>query len=131
MKKMPKPVAASMPPTTPVPTAIRLAAPAPVAMNRGTMPPTKANEVMMIGRNLSFTASSVASIGDLPSASSSIANSTKRIARSEEHTSELQLLIRISYAVFCLQKNILQFSQQIYVYDINLSTTDNYTQNIN
>src|SRR3546814_16313319 len=35
---------------------------------------------MMIGRNLSFTASSVASIGDLPSASSSIANSTMRIA---------------------------------------------------
>src|SRR3546814_10141978 len=25
--------------------------------------------------------------------------------RSEEHTSELQSLIRISYAVFCLQKN--------------------------
>src|SRR3546814_6012782 len=26
--------------------------------------------------------------------------------RSEEHTSELQSLMRISYAVFCLQKNI-------------------------
>src|SRR3546814_3060746 len=26
-------------------------------------------------------------------------------ARSEEHTSELQSLIRISYAVFCLKKN--------------------------
>src|SRR3546814_8087655 len=26
-------------------------------------------------------------------------------SRSEEHTSELQSLIRISYAVFCLQKN--------------------------
>src|SRR3546814_8024543 len=26
-------------------------------------------------------------------------------ARSEEHTSELQSLMRISYAVFCLQKN--------------------------
>src|SRR3546814_10035871 len=26
------------------------------------------------------------------------------IARSEEHTSELQLLMRISYAVFCLKK---------------------------
>src|SRR3546814_1775409 len=30
------------------------------------------------------------------------ANSTKR--RSEEHTSELQSLMRISYAVFCLKK---------------------------
>src|SRR3546814_9159860 len=28
----------------------------------------------------------------------------KRISRSEEHTSELQSLMRISYAVFCLQK---------------------------
>src|SRR3546814_6341834 len=27
-----------------------------------------------------------------------------RISRSEEHTSELQSLLRISYAVFCLQK---------------------------
>src|SRR3546814_7181819 len=27
------------------------------------------------------------------------------VARSEEHTSELQSLMRISYAVFCLQKN--------------------------
>src|SRR3546814_2943959 len=27
-------------------------------------------------------------------------------ARSEEHTSELQSLMRISYAVFCLKKNI-------------------------
>src|SRR3546814_5241134 len=28
----------------------------------------------------------------------------ERIARSEEHTSELQSLMRISYAVFCLKK---------------------------
>src|SRR3546814_7358083 len=28
-------------------------------------------------------------------------------ARSEEHTSELQSLMRISYAVFCLKKNII------------------------
>src|SRR3546814_4118390 len=30
----------------------------------------------------------------------------KEITRSEEHTSELQSLIRISYAVFCLKKKI-------------------------
>src|SRR3546814_5659773 len=29
---------------------------------------------------------------------------TQRIERSEEHTSELQSLMRISYAVFCLKK---------------------------
>src|SRR3546814_3061528 len=30
------------------------------------------------------------------------------VARSEEHTSELQSLLRISYAVFCLTKQITQ-----------------------
>src|SRR3546814_10094315 len=30
-----------------------------------------------------------------------------RIDRSEEHTSELQSLMRISYAVFCLKKNTI------------------------
>src|SRR3546814_1311677 len=32
-------------------------------------------------------------------------NSQVRTFRSEEHTSELQSLMRISYAVFCLKKN--------------------------
>src|SRR3546814_6415527 len=31
--------------------------------------------------------------------------SSASISRSEEHTSELQSLMRISYAVFCLKKN--------------------------
>src|SRR3546814_2584258 len=35
-----------------------------------------------------------------------------RIIRSEEHTSELQSLMRISYAVFCLQKKKQSHSQQ-------------------
>src|SRR3546814_10389066 len=34
-------------------------------------------------------------------------------ARSEEHTSELQSLMRISYAVFCLTKNNKQAYSQI------------------
>src|SRR3546814_6706352 len=33
-------------------------------------------------------------------------NGTLRPKRSEEHTSELQSLMRISYAVFCLQKKL-------------------------
>src|SRR3546814_7158201 len=33
--------------------------------------------------------------------------------RSEEHTSELQSLMRISYAVFCLKNNNLQPPQQL------------------
>src|SRR3546814_1460063 len=36
-----------------------------------------------------------------------------RFARSEEHTSELQSLMRISYAVFCLKKK-QQTNQHIY-----------------
>src|SRR3546814_3833071 len=35
----------------------------------------------------------------------------KREARSEEHTSELQSLMRISYAVFCLKKKKIQQRQ--------------------
>src|SRR3546814_1943547 len=37
-------------------------------------------------------------------ASSSMNNHQRRWVRSEEHTSELQSLMRISYAVFCLKK---------------------------
>src|SRR3546814_1551631 len=50
--------------------------------------------------------------------------STKNSVRSEEHTSELQSLMRISYAVFCLKKknkklynnpkSISEIAQQIY-----------------
>src|SRR3546814_3353825 len=45
-----------------------------------------------------------------------IANDTRR-TRSEEHTSELQSLMRISYAVFCLKKK-------------NKSNTNDTTQHI-
>src|SRR3546814_7843824 len=38
--------------------------------------------------------------------SSCTSSSTRLCIRSEEHTSELQSLMRISYAVFCLKKNI-------------------------
>src|SRR3546814_6251044 len=38
----------------------------------------------------------------------SLINQALRLVRSEEHTSELQSLMRISYAVFCLQKNNTQ-----------------------
>src|SRR3546814_486298 len=51
----------------------------------------------------------IISIGDTtyrPSADSSdiLVNYEGRLLRSEEHTSELQSLMRISYAVFCLNK---------------------------
>src|SRR3546814_6072782 len=37
-------------------------------------------------------------------------------ARSEEHTSELQSLMRISYAVFCLKKKKKQYQQNNVIY---------------
>src|SRR3546814_2284843 len=36
----------------------------------------------------------------------------QRVLRSEEHTSELQSLMRISYAVFCLKKKTKQKTRQ-------------------
>src|SRR3546814_1027369 len=50
-----------------------------------------------------------------------------RIARSEEHTSELQSLMRISYAVFCLKKKNTQTSTLI----TTSLHTDTYKQNKN
>src|SRR3546814_1495860 len=42
------------------------------------------------------------------------------VPRSEEHTSELQSLMRISYAVFCLKKKNTKIETQIYT---NYQTT--------
>src|SRR3546814_7789285 len=42
--------------------------------------------------------------GQLGSGDTPDLSSYARVARSEEHTSELQSLMRISYAVFCLKK---------------------------
>src|SRR3546814_8714789 len=46
--------------------------------------------------------------------------------RSEEHTSELQSLMRTSYAVFCLKKKTTQYNKYI---DDNQHYTQRYTQN--
>src|SRR3546814_7858569 len=39
----------------------------------------------------------------------------QRGSRSEEHTSELQSLMRISYAVFCLKKKIYNIYAKVYI----------------
>src|SRR3546814_17222148 len=49
----------------------------------------------------------------LPSTSHTLAPSPRAKNRSEEHTSELQSLMRISYAVFCLKKKKLQIPTHI------------------
>src|SRR3546814_4698827 len=46
----------------------------------------------------------------------------QRRLRSEEHTSELQSLMRISYAVFCLKKKKQQHTQPITSTDITINT---------
>src|SRR3546814_2068634 len=50
--------------------------------------------------------------------------------RSEEHTSELQSLMRISYAVFCLKKKTKQLHerQNYYTLTIHQLTTDTLHQ---
>src|SRR3546814_8305115 len=56
-----------------------------------------------------------------------------RKARSEEHTSELQSLMRISYAIFCLKKKTTTKhtnateQAELYTSDLN-TTTHNTTQ---
>src|SRR3546814_4067548 len=54
------------------------------------------------------------------SARSSSASSCTSTRRSEEHTSELQSLMRISYAVFCLKK------KNNYTQDTNHDSTGNH-----
>src|SRR3546814_3684291 len=44
------------------------------------------------------------SVGEVAAATPLITRLRERYPRSEEHTSELQSLMRISYAVFCLKK---------------------------
>src|SRR3546814_4436110 len=46
-------------------------------------------------------------------------------ARSEEHTSELQSLMRISYAVFCLKKKTIRQIQKTYTH--HMTHLQNYT----
>src|SRR3546814_5983457 len=63
----------------------------------------------MEGRHLGFAAIAVSTVSIQPQHFETAARVTLRLLeqiqrRSEEHTSELQSLMRISYAVFCLKK---------------------------
>src|SRR3546814_966964 len=55
-------------------------------------------------RSAAARARAVASDGARPAHASDVAPVLRISPRSEEHTSELQSLMRISYAVFCLKK---------------------------
>src|SRR3546814_3537964 len=49
-------------------------------------------------------------------------------ARSEEHTSELQSLMRISYAVFCLKKKTQRHTQHYITYQRAITTDQRHLQ---
>jgi hypothetical protein len=73
-------VAASMPTITTVPRMRRDTAPEPVAVHSGTQPRMKAKLVMRMGRRRSLAPSRAASTRPRPFSSSSLANSTMRMA---------------------------------------------------
>src|SRR3546814_10041097 len=47
--------------------------------------------------------------------------------RSEEHTSELQSLMRISYAVFCLKKKTINYNTNVEITQLTQVTNITYT----
>src|SRR3546814_6753587 len=53
-------------------------------------------------------------------------NKSDLLARSEEHTSELQSLMRISYAVFCLKKKKNKQHTQTKIQAQDIQTLNNY-----
>src|SRR3546814_2608478 len=69
-------------------------------------PPKRARVATGVARgSCYFSVPGVPVFGGLPSSTRpSLRRSRPSCARSEEHTSELQSLMRISYAVFCLKK---------------------------
>src|SRR3546814_3753833 len=58
----------------------------------------------LIAINLKFSRRSSSHLRTPPRANTVRVTSPMTLPRSEEHTSELQSLMRISYAVFCLKK---------------------------
>src|SRR3546814_8343492 len=56
-------------------------------------------------------------------------HSSVRSTRSEEHTSELQSLIRISYAVFCLKKKNKKLTQYLHRQNTKKKKQKTSTQN--
>src|SRR3546814_7540613 len=53
----------------------------------------------------------------------SVARAHDPLGRSEEHTSELQSLMRISYAVFCLNKKNKPITKTLKINNINTTIT--------
>src|SRR3546814_7290121 len=70
--------------------------------NRGPCTPGTFPSVVKVNRRCTNPTGTDGLVRFVPS--SSLPSGARVISRSEEHTSELQSLLRTSYAVFCLQK---------------------------
>src|SRR3546814_6289375 len=66
---------------------------------------------------------------ELAPAFNHVAHAPVSLARSEEHTSELQSLMRISYAVFCLNKKNITYISLVLtpIHSIHYTSTSQHT----
>src|SRR3546814_8097345 len=88
----------------------------------------KLNSPAVSSRPGSMAKSNRSSCTDAASGALAVATAT---ARSEEHTSELQSLMRISYAVFCLKKKKITYTiHTTYLTVIHISHLNHYMQTI-
>src|SRR3546814_2534030 len=72
-----------------------------------------------MGSNTAVASSMIFKVSSLDEASHTVSPCA---GRSEEHTSELQSLMRISYAVFCLKKKLQLTTQQSHPTSADQST---------
>src|SRR3546814_7111350 len=70
-----------------------------------------------------------ASTGTLRSLASVLSPRLISEIRSEEHTSELQSLMRISYAVFCLKKKKQSTNKAIDIHKFTTNTSNHHANN--
>src|SRR3546814_9532792 len=93
-----------------VPSVSKVMAPVPTALPEEVAPPSRVGSEAAQDQALTAVLVKVMSMSwALPRESKTCAvtkwlSPTSAVDRSEEHTSELQSLMRLSYAVFCLQK---------------------------
>src|SRR3546814_10543990 len=92
------------------PTTVRHTAPSPPRIDvPPTTMPASTVKVSVVATALLVGTPAVRAVSSTPATDAATpvsVNAKMRIRRSEEHTSELQSLMRISYAVFCLKKKI-------------------------
>src|SRR3546814_5949290 len=98
--------------------------------SRRRLPPTRRDKLLpsMASRTSKF-ASRAPARDVSPQSARSMQPASRSPTRSEEHTSELQSLMRISYAVFCLKKKIY-ISEIMTKHHTERNKQNNPTQNI-